>query len=185
MSIHHLDTFRYWFGDPQRIYASVRPDPRTAFKHTDGICLYILEYKNGLRAMACDDVWAGPAREGAGEDIGIAWRIEGEQGMARGTVGWPKYPAREPSTIDFTTTRDARDGVAQWHQPRWQEAWFPDAFIGPMAELLIAMEKGQPPSMSGEDNLKTMALVEAAYASAREHRALAVREVTHGKVRAV
>lgn len=26
MSIHHLDTFRFWFGDPDRIYASVRPD---------------------------------------------------------------------------------------------------------------------------------------------------------------
>jgi predicted dehydrogenase len=30
MSIHHLDTFRYWFGDPVRVFASTRPDPRTA-----------------------------------------------------------------------------------------------------------------------------------------------------------
>jgi len=37
MSIHHLDTFRFWFGDPDRIFASVRPDPRTMFDHTDGI----------------------------------------------------------------------------------------------------------------------------------------------------
>ena len=29
MSIHHLDTFRYWFGNPTRVYASTRPDPRT------------------------------------------------------------------------------------------------------------------------------------------------------------
>ncbi|MFN9917655.1 MAG: Gfo/Idh/MocA family protein, partial [Pirellulaceae bacterium] len=67
MSIHHLDTFRFWFGDPLRIFASVRPDPRTAakFPHQDGICLYILEYANGLRAAAWDDVWAGPALEGA------------------------------------------------------------------------------------------------------------------------
>ena len=49
MSIHHLDTFRYWFGDPVRVFASVREDPRTArkFPHEDGICLYILEYDNG------------------------------------------------------------------------------------------------------------------------------------------
>src|SRR5258705_7873835 len=38
MSIHHLDTFRHWFGDPERIYCSVRPDPRTKFAHADGIC---------------------------------------------------------------------------------------------------------------------------------------------------
>ena len=44
MSIHHLDTFRYLFGDPVRVFASIRPDPRTdkKFRHRDGICLYIL-----------------------------------------------------------------------------------------------------------------------------------------------
>ncbi len=66
MSIHHLDTFRYWFGDPRRVFASVRPDPRTSrqFAHEDGICLYILEYDNGLRARR--GTTCGPARrEGA------------------------------------------------------------------------------------------------------------------------
>ncbi len=69
MSIHHLDAFRFLFGNPERVFASVRPDPRTAqnFPHEDGICLYILEYANGLRAAAWDDVWAGPSVEGAGE----------------------------------------------------------------------------------------------------------------------
>src|SRR5262249_23498932 len=33
MSIHHLDTFRYWFGTPDRVLASTRPDPRTKFPH--------------------------------------------------------------------------------------------------------------------------------------------------------
>ena len=94
MSIHHLDTFRFWFGDPVRVFASVRPDPRTLekFPHEDGVCLYILEYENGLRAMSCDDVWTGPAREGSGGDIGIRWRVEGTEGLARGTIGWPDYP---------------------------------------------------------------------------------------------
>src|SRR5581483_2697065 len=44
MSIHHLDTFRFLFGDPDSVYLSARTDPRTAFKHRDGIVLYILEY---------------------------------------------------------------------------------------------------------------------------------------------
>src|SRR5262249_16833228 len=37
MSIHHLDTFRYWLGDPSRVLASTRPDPRTSarFPHDD------------------------------------------------------------------------------------------------------------------------------------------------------
>jgi predicted dehydrogenase len=169
MSIHHLDTFRYWFGDPDRVFASVRPDPRTPFPHEDGICLYILEYDgNGLRASAWDDVWAGPAREGAAPDIGIRWRVEGETGMAMGTIGWPGYPSRTPSTLDYTTVK----GGAVWHRPRWDEVWFPDAFVGPMADLLCALESARPPEISGDDNLRTMALVEAAYLSAREHRAV-------------
>jgi len=167
MSIHHLDTMRHWFGDPVRIFASFRTDPRTKFSHVDGIGLYILEYANGLRCQICDDVWAGPAREGAAEDSGITWRVEGTLGMARGTIGWPKYPARCPSTIDWTTTQNGC-----WEKPRWNEAWFPDAFAGPMAELLVAIETDTQPNMNGHDNLLTMALVDACYESAQTHRAI-------------
>ncbi len=170
MSIHHLDTFRYWFGDPAWVFASVRPDPRTSrqFAHEDGIALYILEYESGLRASSWDDVWAGPAREGAAADLGIRWRVEGTDGMATGTIGWPKYPERSPSTIDFTTT--ARG--PEWLRPRWDAVWFPDAFVGPMAELLCALEEGRAAELDGRDNLRTMALVDACYLSAREHRAV-------------
>lgn len=177
MSIHHLDAFRFWFGDPARVYCSVRPDPRTArrFRHEDGVCLYILEYESGLRAMACDDVWAGPFDEGAAADVGISWRVEGAEGVARGTIGWPHYPVHTPSTIDLTTIRSA-----QWHRPRWSEAWFPDAFVGPMAELLYALEEDCQPSNNGQDNLHTMALVDACYLSARTHRAVSPEEIMFG-----
>ena len=140
MSIHHLDTFRYWFGDPERVYASV--------------------------------VWTGPAQEGAGKDIGIKWRVEGMDGMARGTIGWPEYPKPTPSTIDFTTTASEK-----WYKPRWKKVWFPDAFVGPMADLLIALENDAKPTLDGKDNLKTMALVDACYLSAKKHRAVSLKEI--------
>ena len=175
MSIHHLDAFRFLFGDPLRVFASVRPDPRTErqFPHQDGICLYILEYADGLRAASWDDVWTGPALEGAEKDISIRWRVEGTEGLARGTIGWPSYPTRTPSTLDFTTVH--RPGY--WFQPRWQEVWFPDAFAGPMAQLLCALEDHKEPEISGADNLKTMALVEACYLSVHEHRAVELSEL--------
>lgn len=174
MSIHHLDTFRFLFGDPERVFASVSKDPRTLknFDHEDGIALYILEYVNGFRAAAWDDVWTGPAKEGAESDIYINWRVEGTEGMARGTIGWPFYPEPTPSTLDYTTTQKK-----EWIKPRWKEVWFPDAFAGPMAQLMCAIEEDKEPEISGYDNLKTMALIDACYISVKEHRAVTIAEI--------
>jgi len=178
MSIHHLDAFRYLFGDPLRVYASVTEDPRTSkkFKHEDGISMYILEYANGMRAAAWDDVWAGPCREGSASDIYIRWRVEGTEGMARGTIGWPFYPEPVPSTLDYTTTSSG-----DWISPRWPEVWFPDAFAGPMAQLLVALEDDSEPEISGRDNLRTTALIDACYLSYREHRAVEIEEILNLK----
>ena len=169
MSIHHLDTFRHWFGEPQRIFCSARPDPRTRFAHTDGICTYILEYADGLRCIAIDDTWTGPAREGCPADLYVKWRIEGLNGLAIGNLGWCQHPYTTPSTIQY-----AAKGDVDFHRPVWSESWFPDAFAGTMGQLLIAVESGTESAVSGRDNLKTMALVEAAYLSAAEHRAVEV-----------
>ena len=130
LSIHHLDCFRYWFGDPEEIFCSVRPDPRTAFPHKDGICAYILSYANGLRCVGLDDVWTGPAREGCPGDIRIQWRIEGINGLAIGKIGWCQNPYTTPSSIKF-----AQIGDAGFHEPKWAKSWFPDAFVGTMAQL--------------------------------------------------
>lgn len=173
MSIHHLDCFRHWFGEPERIFCSVRTDPRTKFPHADGIATYILEYANGLRCVGIDDTWTGPAKEGCASDVRIQWRIEGLDGLAIGDIGWCQNPYTTPSTMRY-----ACKGDAQFHEPRWTESWFPDAFIGTMAQLLVALEQGTEPAIGGRDNLKTMALVEAAYRSVAERRSVAVTEIT-------
>src|SRR5579872_4421869 len=173
MSIHHLDTFRYWLGTPDRVLASTRPDPRTKFPHRDGINLYILEYDSGLQASSWDDVWAGPCKEGVVGDIGIKWRIEGTEGLMQGTIGWPKYPVREPSTLEFSSTKI---DSGRKNQPRWDEVWFPDAFVGTMAQLLVAVENGKEPEIGGRDNVETIALCTAVFTSATEHRVTTVRE---------
>ncbi len=164
MSVHHLDTFRFWLGEPDRVIASTRPDPRTEFEHRDGINLYVLEFPNRARAAGWDDVWSGPLKEGVPGDPYVRWRIEGTEGYAIGEIGWPAYPARKPSTLMFASRRTGPAIV----QPRWEEVWFPDAFAGTMAELLCALESGSEPEISGRDNLRTIALCEAVLRSARE-----------------
>jgi predicted dehydrogenase len=176
MSIHHLDTYRYLFGDPERVITSARTDPRTQFEHRDGITLYILEYEDGLRAAGWDDVWTGPAREGSLSDIYIKWRVEGTEGLAWGTIGWVDYPAGSPSTINFTTTQQP----GYWFQPRWSEVWFPDAFQGTMGQLMRAIQENSEPEISGQDNLKTMALIDACYKSLDEGRAVRIEEMMGG-----
>ncbi len=173
VSVHHIDSFRYLFGEPESIFVSARKDPRTRFAHDDGICLYVLEYADGLRASAWDDVWTGP--RSAQDDLKpyIKWRVEGTEGLAEGTIGWPEYPNHTPSTLTFTTT--AQPNV--WFTPRWSEVWFPDAFQGPMAELMEAIATNAEPETSGADNLQTMAILEAGYRSIRERRSIDISEI--------
>jgi len=173
MSIHHIDCFRYLFGNPESIFVSARKDPRTQFAHEDGICLYILEYPDGLRATAWDDTWVGPRTDRDDLNPYIKWRVEGTQGLAEGTIGWPNYPNRSPSTLTYTT--NARPGV--WVTPRWREVWFPDAFREPMADLMNAIASDTPPATNGADNLNTMAIVEAGYQSIRERRSVEIAEI--------
>jgi predicted dehydrogenase len=174
MGIHHIDTFRYLFGDPEKVTAVTRKDPRTAFKHVDGISQYTFQYAGELMATSLDDVWAWPG-EGTEKDIYIKWRVTGLDGMAQGTIGWPKYPERTPSTLEFTTKRSPH----RWYRPQWDKVWFPDAFQGTMAQLLCAVEIDSEPEIGGRDNLKTMAAVDACYKSIAENRTVAFSELTN------
>jgi len=174
MSIHHIDVLRYLFGDPERVFCSVAQDPRTKFKHRDGIALYILEYANGFRATAWDDVWTGPVREGAEGDMYIKWRVEGLDGMAHGKIGWPKYgDSDSQSTLEFTTKQEP----GMWFRPQWKEVWFPDAFVGPMAQLMDAVQNKKRPELDPQDNLKTMALIDAMYKSFETRNSVAVADM--------
>jgi predicted dehydrogenase len=166
MSIHHLDVFRYHFGDPERILVSVRDDPSLGYPTKDGSAFYILEYADGLRAIGLDNcfTWA---------DQSIQWRVEGTEGIAKGTIGWPDYPAGGPSTITWTTR--ALDGA--WEAPSWEDRWFPQAFKGTMGQLMRAIQEDTEPAISGKTTIGTMVLVEAAYRAADEGRAVPLDEI--------
>jgi len=167
MGIHHVDAFRYLFGDPCKITAVTRQDPRTKFEHIDGISQYTFQYANGLMATSLDDVWAWPG-EGTEKDMYIKWRVEGTDGLAKGTIGWPSYPKRSPSTLQMT----CKKYPGQWIEPKWDSVWFPDAFKGTMVQLLRAVENNSEPEISGHDNLRTMAVIDACYTSISENRSV-------------
>ncbi|MFV0411283.1 MAG: Gfo/Idh/MocA family protein [Paracoccus sp. (in: a-proteobacteria)] len=168
MSVHHLDALRYLFGDPSEVTTVTRPDPRTEFDHQDGIVTTILRFPSGLLALSLEDVWSGPRAEGYADDQHITWRVEGTEGVAKGTIGWPTGAA---STLSHASRKET--GGA-WVSPEWETMWFPHAFIGVMEQLQYAIREGEPPALSVADNVRTMALVEAAYQSIDEGRTVAL-----------
>ena len=159
MSVHHLDVLRYLFGDPTEITSLTRTDPRTRFDHSDGIVVSTLRFPNGVMAVSLEDVWSGPREDGYEDDQSITWRVEGTKGVATGTIGWPTGVA---STLSYAST-DATGG--KWVTPSWDTMWFPHAFIGVMEQLQYALKSGTEPVLNVADNVRTMALIEAAYAS--------------------
>ena len=58
--------------------------------------------------------------------------------------------------------------------------WLPDAFLGPMSDLMDAVATGREPRTSGRDNLRTLALVFGSYRSAEERQSIRVADVMAG-----
>jgi predicted dehydrogenase len=170
MSVHHLDVLRFLFGEPDEIYTVARQDPRTAFAHQDGITVSTLRFASGVLAVSMEDVWSGPREEGFDSDIYIKWRVEGTEGVAQGTIGWPDG---KPSTARYAS-KQATSG--KWVEPSWSTHWFPHAFIGVMEQLQYAVQSGTEPVLSVADNVRTMALVEAGYRSIAQNRPVRLTE---------
>jgi predicted dehydrogenase len=170
MGIHHLDVLRFLMGEASEITTTARTDPRTAFAHRDGIVTHSIRFANGAMAIVIDDVWAGPRSDTMPTDHYIRWRVEGTEGLAQGTIGWPDYPNGSPSTFGYVA--NATNG--QWIYPTWLTMWFPHAFIGVMEQLQYAVATGTTPMLNAKDNLETMRLVDAAYRSLDERRSVAL-----------
>lgn len=169
MSVHHLDVLRFLFGEPESITTQTRTDPRTEFPHQDGITISTLRFKDGPLALSLEDVWSGPRAPGYPDDQHITFRVEGTLGVAKGTIGWPKG---QPSTLSYATK-----ATGEWITPAWETHWFPHAFIGVMEQLQHAVATGTEPALTVEDNVKTMALIEAGYRSIAEHRTVLLSDI--------
>jgi predicted dehydrogenase len=171
MSVHHLDVLRFLFGEPDEITTQTRKDPRTQFDHSDGITVSTLRFPTGVLALSLEDVWSGPRAEGYRDDQHISFRVEGTQGVAKGTIGWPTGAA---STLTYASQRTTG---GEWVTPTWETMWFPHAFVGVMEQLQHAVTTGTAPALSVADNVKTVALIEAGYRSIAEARTVRLSEI--------
>lgn len=173
MSVHHFDILRWLVGEPAEVMAQARPDPRTRFYHRDGIVSSLVRFENGALGRSLEDVWVGPTELISTSDASVTWRLTGELGLVEGSCGWPAWPNEVPSTLRYL----AESTGGHWVEPRFRSSWFPDAFGNVMIELQSALNRGEEPENSGRDHLRTLAVVEAAYRSLDQKRAVTISEV--------
>lgn len=167
-SIHHMDSLRYLLGMPRRVYSTGwhSPDEKT---EAETKTLTVWEYDEQLRVLV--DINHGVRQD----DRYAIFRVEGTSGIVKGTIGLLyNYPTGRPDTLE-AVSENGNGG--EWIKPQFTRLWIPDAFVGPMASLMRAIEEDGEPETSGEDNLKTLQLVYAAYRSMSEKRSVEPKEI--------
>ena len=83
------------------------------------------------------------------------------------------YPTDRVDSLRHSSNSEPRS----WHEANLSTWWIPDAFLGPMASLMEAIQTGGEPITSGRDNLGTLKTVFASYRSAAESRAVPLSEI--------
>lgn len=156
-SIHYLDAIRMMLGDPAGVHAKTigHPTHKVAQTRTSAI----LDYGDRVRCtLSVNHDWDFGRPHQACE-----MRVAGTEGAAYLQFGVNlDYPKGEPDILRV------RPKGGDWQDVTLQGAWFPDAFTGRMHNLQRAAGGEEELIASADDAWKTMALVEAAYASSSQ-----------------
>jgi predicted dehydrogenase len=154
-SIHYLDAIRWIAGEPEGAYCRALTHPELpALRDTRSSI--ILDYGERIR---CSLVLNHTHRAGP-KHRASQLMVEGTAAAARLTWGVNlSYPEGPPDTMEL-----ARHGA--WESIELRGSWFTEAFEGPMSNLqrFAAGEDGLLVG-SVDDAVRTMALVDACYAS--------------------
>jgi len=159
MAVHHFSLLRHWFGDVLSVYAVHDRDASQEHVRGDTLGVTSLRFEKGLQAVVINDwCYRGSAtRAHATEEI----VVQGEKACL----------TFDSQRVEVTCADGRR------MQPPIEGAWFPDAFGAVMARFVDALEAGEPFPCEGRDNLKTIAVIEAAYLSAAENRVVFLKEL--------
>jgi predicted dehydrogenase len=159
-SIHYLDLIRSLLGNPLGVHAKTVGHPGSELAQTRTAA--ILDY--GERVRCCLSI-------NHDHDFGrrfqdASFRFEGDRGAALVKLGLLlDYPRGEPDELWLAGERQGA-GQGAWQSVPLAGAWFPDAFVGRMANLQrVASGEDGVLEASVEDAWQTMALVEACFRS--------------------
>lgn len=166
-SIHYLDALRFLFGDPALVTSRHSKNPAQEAKG-ETKTLTVWDYDNGLQVLVavCHFDWS--------PGLYSLFRVLGSEGLIEGTIGTNyDYPDGRSDTLKFTSRHHSEQNFSATLPGKW----IPDAFYGPMASLMEAIQTGTEPVTSARDNLGTLRVVEASYRSMAERRSVAPSEI--------
>ncbi len=159
-SIHYMDLMRYFLGNPKSLYALTVKHPKM-MQLASTRSVIILNYGENVQAFI---------NTNHGHDYGLKYqdafiKWEGTQGALRHTLGKNiNFP--EGSADSFEICLPATEHGAEWQKLDVEGQWYPDAFIGSMANLLCFAEGSETELINSIDSAyQTMQLVETAYQS--------------------
>ncbi|WP_127586510.1 Gfo/Idh/MocA family protein [Paenibacillus koleovorans] len=95
--------------------------------------------------------------------LNYEWRIDGTEGSL-----WANHNTLWLARADERNT---------FHEQPIEGNWMPDAFQGPMGDMMNALAQGRPPAVTPQDNLITVAMTNAAVLSSMEGRVVERAEV--------
>ncbi|MAS33973.1 MAG: oxidoreductase [Anaerolineaceae bacterium] len=160
-SIHYLDSIRFLFGDPEWVTSRHTRYPEQGEVKGETKTVTVLDYQSGLQALVAVNHYNLHGETSA------VFKFIGTEGAIEGTIGLMyDYPAGRPDTLVYR--KRGQDPVPV----ELDEMWIPDAFVGPMAGLMMAIEQDTTPPTDTLDNLNTLRVVNAAYRSAAENRSV-------------
>ena len=164
-SIHYLDAIRSVLGEPEWITSIHGRFPEQAPVVGETLTTTVLEYPDGLQALIAMNHYDQHGTPNGTFKFSARW----ERSKTIGQLY--DLPDGRPDTL--TLRRSGMSPVAFGFDRRW----FPDAFLGPMSDLMDAIVTSRTPKSSGRDNLRTLALVFGAYRSAAERRSIPVESL--------
>lgn len=161
VGIHMLDLARFLMGEVERVSCETqRRNPRVRAEDT---ATMLLRHTSGAVTVA-ECTYENRRLPGSGIEALV--EIEGPEGAIVIDRGFRLSLTSKGKLV----TRDVSPPPLAWADPALHV--IQDSVVRTCADLLAAVREGREAGTSGVDNLKTFALVEAAYRSATEHRAV-------------
>lgn len=166
LGIHLLDISRALFGDVARISATTRSINPVV--NGEDVATMLLEHQNGATSVV--DCSYATKREPETFPQSLL-EIDGEHGTIRLDAGY-KLSVHVNGEVE---TRDVAPPLLAWASRPWHN--IQESVLIIQQHFVDCIRRGKQPETNGSDNLKTLALVEAAYLSASQHRSVDIGEI--------